>query len=72
VLIDAVNVGHTAIVQLLLARGADPSIEAFLYGSEHGLTYGTALEAAESSKNAEIIALLRNAVARRILNRKSG
>jgi ankyrin repeat protein len=72
VLIDAVKVGHVAIVQLLLARGADPSIEGLLYGSEQGLTYGTALDAADSSKNAEIIALLRNAVAQRILNRKSG
>lgn len=72
VLIDAVNVGHAGIVQLLLARGADPSVQGLLHGSEHGLTYGTALDAAESAKNAEIIALLRNAVAQRILNRKSG
>jgi uncharacterized protein len=72
VLIDAVKVGHAGIVQLLLARGADPSVKGLLEGSEHGLKYGTALEAAESSKNAEIIALLRNAVAQRILNRKSG
>ncbi len=72
VLIDAVNVGHAGIVQLLLARGADPSVKGLLEGSEHGLVYGTALDAAESSKNEEIIALLRNAVAQRILNRKSG
>jgi ankyrin repeat protein len=72
VLIHAVKVGHAGIVELLLARGADPSVQGLLYGSEHGLTYGTALEAAESSKNAEIIALLQNAVAARILNRKSG
>jgi ankyrin repeat protein len=72
VLIDAVNVGHAGIVQLLLARGADPSVKGLLHGSEHGLTYGTALDAAESAKNEEIIALLRNAVAQRILNRKSG
>src|SRR5688500_10577644 len=72
VLIDAVKVGHLGIVQLLLARGADPSVEGLLHGSEHGLKYGTALDAAESSKNAEILALLRNAVAQRILNRKSG
>jgi ankyrin repeat protein len=65
VLIDAVKVGHTGIVQLLLARGADPSVKGLLHGSEHGLKYGTALDAAESSKNAEIIALLRNAVAAR-------
>lgn len=72
VLIDAVKVGHTGIVQLLLARGADPSVKGLLHGSEQGLKFGTALDAAESSKNAEIIALLRNAVAQRLLNRKSG
>ncbi len=72
VLIDAVKVGHAGIVQLLLARGADPSVEGLLYGSEHGLKYGTAIDAAESSQNAEIIGLLRNAIAQRILNRKSG
>ncbi|HET8782366.1 MAG TPA: ankyrin repeat domain-containing protein [Pyrinomonadaceae bacterium] len=72
VLIDAVKVGHAGIVQLLLMRGADPSVEGLLYGSENGLKYGTAIDAAESSQNAEIIGLLRNAVAQRILNRKSG
>lgn len=72
VLIDAVKVGHLGIVQLLLARGADPLVEGLLYGSEHGLKYGTALEAAESAKNAEIVALLQKAVAQRILSRKSG
>ena len=72
VLIDAVKVGHAGIVQLLLARGADPSVKGLLHGSEHGLKYGTALDAAEASENAEIVALLRNAVAQRILNRKSG
>src|SRR5688500_12035399 len=65
VLIDAVKVGHAGIVQLLLARGADPSVEGLLYGSEHGLKYGTAIDAAESSQNAEIIALLRQALAAR-------
>ena len=72
VLIDAVKVGHAGIVQLLLARGADPSVEGLLYGSEHGLKYGTALEAAQSSPNPEILALLRKAIAARILDRKSG
>jgi uncharacterized protein len=65
VLIDAVKVGHAGIVQLLLSRGADPSLEGLLYGSEHGLKYGTALDAAESSSNTEIIALLRQARAPR-------
>jgi uncharacterized protein len=63
VLIDAVKVGHAGIVQLLLARGADPSVAGLLYGSEHGLKYGTALDAAESSP--EILALLRQALASR-------
>ena len=72
VLIDAVKVGHAGIVQLLLARGSDPLVKGLLYGSEHGLKYGTALDAAELSKNAEIIVLLRNAIAQRILDRKSG
>jgi uncharacterized protein len=72
VLIDAVKLGHAGIVQLLLARGADPSAEGLLEGSEHGLKYGTALQAAESSPNPEILALLRKAIAARLLNRKSG
>ena len=72
VLIDAVKVGHPGIVQLLLARGADPSVEGLLYGSEQGLKYGTAIEAAELYQNAEIQGLLRQAVAARLLNRKSG
>lgn len=71
VLIDAVKLGHAGIVQLLLARGADPSVEGLLYGSEHGLKYGTALAAAESSSNPEILALLRKAIAARTLDRKS-
>ena len=72
VLIDAVKVGHPGIVQLLLAQGADPSVEGLLYGSEQGLKYGTALDAAESYQNAEILALVRKAIAQRILSRKSG
>ena len=72
VLIDAVKVGHAGIVQMLLTSGADPSVEGLLYGSEHGLKYGTAIDAAESSQNAEIKALLRSAIAKRILDRKSG
>jgi ankyrin repeat protein len=71
-LTDAVKVGHAGIVQLLLARGADPSVQGLLFGSEHGLKYGTAIDVAELSQNAEIIGLLRNAIAQRILNRKSG
>jgi ankyrin repeat protein len=65
VLIDAVRLGRPGVVQLLLARGADPSVEGLVEGSEHGLKFGTAVDAAELSKNAEIIALLQKAVAAR-------
>lgn len=59
VLILAVNAGDAAIVQMLLSAGANVNAKGLLHGSEHGLKYGTALEAAESSKNAELISLLR-------------
>lgn len=65
VLIDAAKLGHAGIAQLLLAHGADPTVEGLLYGSEHGLKYGTALDAAEASKNAEVVALVRKALAER-------
>jgi hypothetical protein len=61
VLILAVQSGDAAIVQMLLAAGANPNLKGLLYGSEHGLKFGTALEAAEISKNAEVISLLRKA-----------
>jgi ankyrin repeat protein len=59
VLILAANMGHPGIVQLLLDKGANPNAEGLIYGSESGLKYGTALEAAEESKNAEVAALLK-------------
>lgn len=65
VLIDAVKVGHAGIVHLLLAHGADPTMQGLLYGSEHGLKYGTPLDAAEASKNADVVALVRKALAER-------
>ena len=65
VLIDAVHAGHSGIVQLLLARGADPAVEGLIQGSEHGLKYGTAVDAAALSKNAEILASLQQALASR-------
>ena len=61
VLILAVKTGDATIVQMLLTAGANPSLKGLLYGSEHGLKFGTALEAAENSKNAEVISLLRKA-----------
>lgn len=63
VLILAVKTGDVAIVQMLLATGANPSLKGLLYGSESGLKFGTALEAAEDSKNAEVMSLLRKAAA---------
>jgi ankyrin repeat protein len=63
VLILAAKSGDAAVVQMLLTAGANPSLKGLLYGSESGLKFGTALEAAEDSKNAEIISLLRKAAA---------
>lgn len=62
VLILAARMGHAGIVELLLEKGANVNAKGLIFGSEHGLKYGTALEAAESSKNAEVAELLRKAV----------
>lgn len=59
VLILAVQTDDAAIVQMLLTAGANPNAKGLLHGSEHGLEYGTALEA---TRNAEIISLLQKAV----------
>jgi len=56
VLILAAEMGDPAIVQMLLAAGANVDAKGLLRGSEHGLEYGTALEAA---KNVDVINLLR-------------
>jgi uncharacterized protein len=61
VLVLAASLGHPGIVQLLLDKGADVNAKGLISGSEHGLEYGTALEAAERSKKPEVVALLRNA-----------
>jgi ankyrin repeat protein len=58
VLILAAKTGDPAIVQMLLDAGANPNAKGLIYGSEHGLEYGTALEAA---KNPEVITLLQKA-----------
>ena len=57
VLILAAQMGDAAIVQMLLAAGANVDAKGLLHGSEHGLEYGTALEAA---KNADVINLLQS------------
>ncbi len=62
VLILAASVGHPGIVQILLSKGANVNAKGLIYGSESGLKFGTALEAAESSKHAEVAAMLRKAM----------
>lgn len=57
VLILAAQIGDAAIVQMLLSAGANVDAKGLLHGSEHGLEYGTALDAAE---NVEVINLLRS------------
>ena len=57
VLILAAQMGDPTIVQMLLAAGANVDAKGLLHGSEHGLEYGTALEAA---KNADVINLLQS------------
>jgi uncharacterized protein len=62
VLILAAQIGNPRIVQLLVNAGADVKAQGLLSGSEHGLVYGTALEAAEASKNSEVVAILKKAL----------
>lgn len=61
VLILAAKVGHPGIVQLLLDKGANANAKGLIYGSESGLKYGTALDAAEDSKHPDVAALLKKA-----------
>lgn len=61
VLVTAASMGQAGIVQLLLDKGADVNAKGLISGSEHGLEYGTALEAAERSKKPEVVALLQKA-----------
>ncbi|HKG80875.1 MAG TPA: ankyrin repeat domain-containing protein [Pyrinomonadaceae bacterium] len=58
VLILAAKSGDAAIVQMLLVAGANPKAKGLLHGSEHGLEYGTAIEATE---NPEVISMLQKA-----------
>ncbi|HEX5887734.1 MAG TPA: ankyrin repeat domain-containing protein [Pyrinomonadaceae bacterium] len=61
VLVLAAGLGHPGIVQLLLNKGADINAKGLISGSEHGLEFGTALEAAEQANKPEVVALLRKA-----------
>lgn len=59
VLILAVRVGDVAVVEALLAAGANPNTKGLVQGSEHGLKFGTALDAAQAQKNEKLVSLLR-------------
>lgn len=56
VLILAARVGDVTVVEMLLAAGANPGAKGLVQGSEHGLKFGTALDAA---RNEEVSRLLR-------------
>ena len=57
VLILAAQMGDATVVKLLLAAGANVNAKGLLTGSEHGLEFGTALDA---TKDPSILNLLRN------------
>ena len=65
VLILAVQTGNAAIVQQLLVAGANINARGLLEGSEHGLTFGTALEAAQLSEKPAIIKLFSHKAAQK-------
>jgi len=48
---------------MLLDKGADVNAKGLVYGSEGGIKFGTALEAAEFSRHPEVVALLKKSAA---------
>lgn len=62
VLMQAAKVGDAAIVQMLVDKGADPNAKGLISGSEHGLVYGTPLEAA---KDPQVIEILKKAATKK-------
>lgn len=54
VLILAVRVSAAPIVKILLAAGADPNAKGLIEGSEHGLKFGTAIDAAKNTDLANL------------------
>ena len=58
VLILAVRVNSASIVKILLASGANPNAKGLIEGTEHGLKFGTAIDAA--SDNQELLSLFRH------------
>ena len=55
VLMQAAIAGDATIVQMLVDKGADPGAKSLVSGSEHGLVYGTPLEAAKDPQVIEIL-----------------
>jgi hypothetical protein len=47
--------------KMLLAAGANPNTKGLVQGSEHGLKFGTALDAAVEQKDDELIRIIREA-----------
>ena len=61
-IVEAAKIGHAGIVQMLIDKGADVNAKGLVFGSESGLVYGTALEAA---KDPEVIEILKKAMNKR-------
>lgn len=64
-LILAAGSGDASIVQMLLDKGANVNAKGLISGSERGLQFGTALEAAEFSQHPDVVLVLKKAVGAR-------